>query len=149
MLRNSFSLKHLSIATGDFWACYGQSLTGFYLFVGVRSGYQKRFSENLIEYFSHSKNGMADCVSTQKFFNDFKFWDKRIVVHNKWFIKISGILLLIVKFVKSSDQTIIQIIRNKSVLMFLINPSNCFTVTLWGMYLKPLQHLKWRSLWYY
>ena len=61
---------------------------------------------------------MADCVSTQKFFNDFKFWDKRIVVHNKRFIKISGILLLIVKFVKSSDQTITQIIRNKSVLMF-------------------------------
>ena len=54
-----------------------------------------------------------------------------------------GILLLIVKFVKSSDQTIIQIIRkNKSVLMFLINSSNCFT----EMYLKPSQHLRSRSL---
>ena len=74
----------------------------------------KKCSENLIEYFSDSKNGVANCVSTQKIFNDFKFWDKRIVVHNKRFIKISGILLLIVKFVKSSDLAIIQIIRNKS-----------------------------------
>ena len=51
---------------------------------------------------------------------------KNIVVHSKAFIKIIGILLLIVNFVKSSDQTIIQI-------MFLINSRNCFT----GMYLKP------------
>ena len=36
--------------------------------------------------------------------------------HSKPFIKISGILLLIVRFVKCSDQTIIQIIsKNKSV----------------------------------
>ena len=42
----------------------------------------------------------------------------------------NGILLLIVRFVKSSDQTIIQIIRkNRSILKFLINPSNCFTGT--------------------
>ena len=40
------------------------------------------------------------------------------------------ILMLIVSLVESTDQTIIQIIReNKSVLMLLINPSNCFTVT--------------------
>ena len=46
-------------------------------------------------------------------------------------LKYLNIFLLIVRFVKSSDQTIIQIIRkNKSILMFLINPSNCFT----GMY---------------
>ena len=38
--------------------------------------------------------------------------------------------MLIVSLVESTDQTIIQIIReNKSVLMLLINPSNCFTVT--------------------
>ena len=62
-----------------------------------------------------------------------------MVVHNKPFIKAIGALLLIVRFVKSSDQTIIQVIRkNKSILMFLINPSNCFT----GMYLKPSQHLR-------
>ena len=58
----------------------------------------------------------------------------------------TGILLLVVRFVKMSDQTITQIIRkNKSVLMFLINPSNCFTET----YLKPSQHLGRNSLWYY
>ena len=59
------------------------------------------------------------------------------MVHSKPFIKIIGILLLTVRFVKSSDQTIIQIIRkNKSILIFLINPGNCFP----GMYLKPSQH---------
>ena len=58
----------------------------------------------------------------------------------------TGILLLVVRFVKMSDQTITHIIRkNKSVLMFLINPSNCFTET----YLKPSQHLRRNSLWYY
>ena len=58
----------------------------------------------------------------------------------------TGILLLAVRFVKKSDQTITYIIRkNKSVLMFLINPSNCFTET----YLKPSQHLRRNSLWYY
>ena len=57
-----------------------------------------------------------------------------------------GILLLVVRFVKNSDQTIIHIIRkNKSVLMFLINPSNYFTET----YLKSSQHLRRNSLWYY
>ena len=65
-------------------------------------------------------------------------------MYSKSFIKIIGILLLIVRFAKSSDQTIVQIIRkNKSILMFLTNPSNCFT----GTYLKPSQHLRWR--WYY
>ena len=58
----------------------------------------------------------------------------------------TGILLLVARFVKKSDQTITHIIRkNKSVLMFLINPSNCFTET----YLKPSQHLRRNSLWYY
>ena len=58
----------------------------------------------------------------------------------------TGILLLVVRFVKKSDQTITHIIRkNKSVLMFLINPSNCFTET----YLKPSQHLRRNSFWYY
>ena len=41
-----------------------------------------------------------------------------------------GMSLMIVRFVKSSEQIIIQIIRmNKSNLMFLINPSNCFVRT--------------------
>ena len=67
-------------------------------------------------------------------------------VHSKPFTKIIDILLLIIRFVKSSDQTIIQIIRkNKSILMFLVDPSNFFT----GKYLKPSQHLRWRSLWYH
>ena len=58
----------------------------------------------------------------------------------------TGILLLVVRFVKTSDQTITHIIgKNKSVLMFLINPSNCFTET----YLKPSKHLRRNSLWYY
>ena len=64
---------------------------------------------------------------------------KKIVAYSKPFIRIIYILLLIVKFAKSSDQTIIQVIRKKkSILMFLTNPSNCFTET----YLKPSQHLR-------
>ena len=42
------------------------------------------------------------------------FKDKNILVHNKQFIKIIGILLLIVRFLKSSDQTVIQIIRKNN-----------------------------------
>ena len=49
--------------------------------------------------------------------------DTKIVAHSKPFIRIFGILLLIVSFVKKSDQTIIQIIRkNKSTLMFSLIP---------------------------
>ena len=41
---------------------------------------------------------------------------KKLVVHSNPFIKIIGIFLLIARFVKSSDQTIIQTIRkNKSI----------------------------------
>ena len=44
------------------------------------------------------------------------------MVYYKPFIKIIDILLLIVRFVISLDQTIIQVIRkNKSILLFLIN----------------------------
>ena len=64
--------------------------------------------------------------------------DKQMVVHSKPFTKIIGILLLTVRFAKSSDQAIIQIIRkSKSVLMLLINSSNYFT----GTHLKPSQDL--------
>ena len=46
------------------------------------------------------------------------------LVHSKPFMKIIGILLLIVRLGKSSDQTIIQIIReNKSILFNPINVS--------------------------
>ena len=61
------------------------------------------------------------------------------MVHGKPFINIIGILVLMVRFAKSSGQTVIQIIRkNKSVLMFLVNPSNCLA----DMYLKPSQHVR-------
>ena len=58
---------------------------------------------------------------------------KEIVVYSKAFIKIIGILLLIVRFVLSSDQTIIQVITKSKLILMLINPSNCFA----GTYLKP------------
>ena len=47
------------------------------------------------------------------------------LVHSKPFMKIIGILLLIVRLGKSSHQTIIQIIReNKSILLILFNVSH-------------------------
>ena len=42
-----------------------------YVFNGSKTGYQKNCSEDFIEYFSHSKNGMAKCVSTKKIFPQF------------------------------------------------------------------------------
>ena len=62
----------------------------------------------------------------------------KIFVYSKPFIKIISVLLLIFKFVKSSWQSIVQIIRKKkSILVFLINLSSCFI----GTYLKPSQYL--------
>ena len=111
---------------------------------------KKKCSENCIEYFTHSKNEMAKCLDTQKLFSHFQILRcskiKKNVLHSKPFIKIIGILLLISRFVKSWDQTIIQIIRkNKSLLMFLINNNNFFVET----YLKPSHHLRWSSAWHY
>ena len=117
MLRNSISLKNLSIATGNFWTYCGLSLAGLCLFTEVRNRiFQKntawkvfvfgvflvhifpeylsifslnagkcrpeklrirtffrhwKCSEIFIEYFTHSKNKMAYCVSTQKFLPHF------------------------------------------------------------------------------
>ena len=144
MVLNSFYLKHLSMTTGNFWTYCGQSLAGLCLFTEFRyRTLKKTCSENFIDYFSHSKNGMVKCV-TPKIFQ--WFWIlrysqiKKVVVHSKPFIKAIDILLLKVRFVKSSDQTIIQIMnkKNKSILIFLFNPSNCFT----GTYLNPSQHLR-------
>ena len=42
---------------------------------------------------------------------------KDIVVYSKAFIKIIGILLLIVRFVLSSDQTIIQVITKSKLIL--------------------------------
>ena len=58
--------------------------------------------------------------------------EKRFIIL-PYLIKINGILLLIVRFVKSADLQIIR--KNKPILMFLVNPSNFFT----GVYLKPTQ----------
>ena len=61
------------------------------------------------------------CAHPKKFstvLNSKIFQDKKILVYSKPFIEIVGISLVIVRFAKSSDQTIIQIIRkSKSVLL--------------------------------
>ena len=49
---------------------------------------------------------------------------ERAWVHSKSFIKVIGILLLIVWFIKSEDQTIQIMRKNKSTLMFLIDCNN-------------------------
>ena len=68
MLYNSFSLKHLSLATGNFCTYFGQCLAGLYLFTEVRYRIsQRKYSENFVEYFTHSKNGMAECVNSKIF----------------------------------------------------------------------------------
>ena len=146
MLRNSFSLKHLSMITENFWTYCGQGLVGSSLFTEARYRIEKSVVKTLLNIFLTAKTEWPN-VWTPSFLtilNSKILSDKKIVGHSKPFIKIIDILLLIVRFVKSSDQAIIQIIRkNKSILIFLINPSNCFT----GTYLKPSQQLRWRSLW--
>ena len=66
MLHNGFSLKHLSMATDNFWTDCGQSVAGLCLFTEVRYMIsKKKYSEIFTEYFSHSKNGMVKCVSSK------------------------------------------------------------------------------------
>ena len=70
----SVFFKHTSMATGNFWSYCDQSLAGLCLFTEVRYRIsQKKCSENFIEYFTSSKNGMAKYVSTQNFFHVSKF----------------------------------------------------------------------------
>ena len=59
---------------------------------------------------------MAKYMSDQKKFYLFLnyifiFYEKKIVVYGKPFIKAIGILLLIVRFAKSRDHTLIQTIK--------------------------------------
>ena len=65
MLRNSFSLKHLSMATGNFVA---RAFQGYVCLRNTIQDITKKCSENFIECFSYKKNGMAKCVSTKNFF---------------------------------------------------------------------------------
>ena len=106
---------------------------------GSNTGHQKikKVAKDFAELFSYSKNGMAKYVNTQKLFPTI-FKKKKLWCICKPFFKIIDILFLMVRFAKSSGQTIIQIIRKKSVLMFSINPSNGFA----GTYLKPPSKMK-------
>ena len=109
MVRNWFSLKHLSMAIGNFWTYCGQTLAVLCLVQDIK----KKFSENFIEFFFIVKTKWPNVWAPRIFstiLNSKIFQDKKIVVDSKPFIKIIGILLLIVRFVKNSDQTIIQII---------------------------------------
>ena len=56
MLRNSFSVKHLPMTTGNFWTYCGQSLAGLCLFTEVNiQDNKEKCSENFSEYFSTAK----------------------------------------------------------------------------------------------
>ena len=72
MLRNSFSLKHLSMATGYFWTYYDQSLSELCLFMEVRYRISppKKYSLNFIEYLTAKKKKH---FSTQNIFHISKF----------------------------------------------------------------------------
>ena len=74
------------MATGNFYTYCGQSLAGSCLFTKVRYVTSpKKCSENFIEYFTHSKNGMLKCVSTQKNFPHFlilRYSEIKNVVHS-------------------------------------------------------------------
>ena len=63
-------------------------------------GIPKNYSENFVDYFPPSKNGMTESESIQKLF-------RTIVLHSKPSIeKISVLYLLLrIRFIKSRDQT--------------------------------------------
>ena len=72
MLRNCFSLNHLSMATSKFLTHCGQGFSGvMFVYESKIERISKKCSENFIESLSHSKNGMAKCVITKKFFRRF------------------------------------------------------------------------------
>ena len=126
------------MTTVNFWTYCGQNLAGLCLFTDD-TGIKKSVVKTLLNIFLTAEIEWPNMLTILK---SKIFYDKKTVAYLS-FIKIIGFLLLTVRFFKSSDQTIIQIIwKNKSILMFLINPSDCFT----GMYPKPSEHLRWRSL---
>ena len=53
---------------GDLIEISQRHLIGLCLFTEVRYRISKKSAVNIIEYFSFSKNGIAQCVSTKKFF---------------------------------------------------------------------------------
>ena len=72
MLRNSFTLKHHSMTTVNFWNYCGQSLAGLCLLKEVRYRYQKKRSDNIIEYFFTVKTEWPNMRAPKIFFNDFR-----------------------------------------------------------------------------
>ena len=57
-----------------------------------------------------------------KFLNSIRYsFTKKSVVHSKPSTKIIGILLLIVRFAKSQDQIITQIIKKKQINFYVFN----------------------------
>lgn len=60
---------------------------------------------------------MAKSLRHQKIFHIYKFQDKQIAVHREPFIKLTGTVLFAVGFIKKRNQTVIQIVRKKSILI--------------------------------
>ena len=88
-----------------------------YLFLEVRyriSKKKKSVVKTLLNIFLPVKTEWQMCGHPKCFSTILKpqvLKDKKIVVHSKQFFKIIGILLLIARFVKSSDQNTIQTIK--------------------------------------
>ena len=84
-------------------------------------GIPKKNSENFVDYFPPSKNGMTESASNQNLFRIF-------AVHSNPSIKKIGIqyLLLRIRFIKSRNRTNM---RKNKLFLFLINFNNCFTET--------------------
>ena len=87
-----------------------RALQGLNLFTEVDTGYQKKsLVKTLLNIFLTVKQNDQMCEHQKIFSTILKskiFQHKKIWVYSKPFIKIIGILLLIVRFVKNSDQTI-------------------------------------------
>ena len=69
MLRNSFSLKHLSMATGNFVA---RAFQGYVCLRNTIQDITKKCSENFIEYFSYKKKEWPNVWAPKIFFGDVK-----------------------------------------------------------------------------
>ena len=73
ILRNSFSLKYLLISlSATFELIAAEPCRVMSVYGSKIQDIKRKCNENFIEYFSNSKNGMAKCVTTQIFFQQFQ-----------------------------------------------------------------------------
>ena len=130
------------MTTGNLWSYCGQSLAGLRLLTEVSIGYKKSLVKTLLNTLFTEQAEWPDVCALKHFLLIFFLRYskiKKIVVHSNTIYRNSCYFVIDSQVCQKFSIHIIR--KSKSMLMFLINPSIRFT----GRYLKPSQHLRWRS----